>query len=326
MLKWPRPLVVVFSLSLFGLCHVDSSVAQPSFPSRSLRIVTPFAAGAASDVMLRFLADKMSAHFKVPVVVENAPGAGGINAARAVTNAQPDGYNIAFVGNNTAIGVSLFTRPFDPRIEMVPVVGISDFAYLFVTGEKSPYQTMQDVIRAARSKPNSLNIGASSVGGSDHLIALLFKSTLQLDLTVVPFRGPSELSVALLRGDIDLLVNAYAGLRQAIAEKQMRPLATTAATRLPELPNVPTMEEGGVQNFVVTSWNGFYMNKGTPPAAAATIAQAVTEILSREDVRERFRSLGFEPRALNAMQFDQRMHSEIERWAKVISGAGIEKR
>ena len=302
------------------------ALGQATFPTHALRIVTPFAAGAASDIELRVLADKLSAQFQVPVVVENQPGAGGVTAARSVINAPPDGYTIAWVGNNTAISVSLFKQPFDPRKEMKPIVGVSEFAYLFVTNANSPFKTLQDAIAAARAKPNTLVIGTSSAGTSNHLTALLFKSVLNLDVVIVPYRGPSELSIALLRKDVDLVVNAYGGLRQGIADHQIRALATTNATRLDELPDVPTMAEAGVPDFEVTSWNGLYAHANAPAESVDIIGRAVTTILSQDDVKAKFKEIGFIAKPVPADAFDHRMRTEIERWSKVIADAHIERK
>jgi tripartite-type tricarboxylate transporter receptor subunit TctC len=299
--------------------------AEDAYPSRPIRIVTPLAAGSASDVVLRILAAKLSERFGVPVLVQNQPGGGGVIAARAVTNAPPDGYNIAWAGNNTAIGVSLFREPIDPRVEMTPIVGVSEFAYLFVDATASPYTTLQQWITAARDKPGTLNVGTSSAGTSNHLAALLFKSTQNLNFTVVPYKGPAELSVALLRNEVDLVINAYGGLRAAIDAKQVRPLAVTSAERIAELPDVPTMKEAGVADFDVTSWNALYGPKGMPQPAIDVLARATTEILQRPDVIAQYKAIGFDARPIPAPALDQRMRFEIDRWAKVIAQAGISK-
>jgi tripartite-type tricarboxylate transporter receptor subunit TctC len=314
-----------FTACLAGSIFPVPINAQSAYPSRPIRVVTPFAAGAASDIALRILAEKLSDRLGVPVVVQNQPGGGGVIAARAVTNAAPDGYTISWVGNNTAISVSLFREPFDPRKEMRPIVGVSEFAYLFVTSAASQYKTLQQWIEAAKAKPGTLTVGTSSAGTSNHLTALLFKSSQKLDITVVPYRGPSELSVALLRNDIDLVVNAYGGLRAQIDAKQIRPLAVTSAERLPELPDVPTMKEIGVPDFLVTSWNGLYGPKDMPQRAVDTLGRAATDILDQPDVKAKFKDIGFDARAVAPGPFDERMHTEIDRWAQVISNAGIPK-
>jgi tripartite-type tricarboxylate transporter receptor subunit TctC len=326
--RWPATIAMALSTGLLlsaGLVLSDAAVAQSTFPSRPMRIVSPFAAGSAGDLEARYLAEKMSEQFGIPVVVENQPGAGGATAERAAASAPPDGHTLGWVGNNTAIGVSLFAQRFDPSKEMTPVVGISEFAFLFVVDETARYRTLQDVIGAARSKPGSLNVGTSSVGTTDHFVALLFRSTLGLDFTVVPYRGTPELSVALLRNDIDLFVNSYGALRQPIADKRMRALATTGSARPPELPAVPTMKEAGVSDLEVKSWNAFYAARSTPVVALETLRRGITEILSRKDVQDRLLELGFEAYPQSAEQIEQRMRADIDRWAKVIADAGLAK-
>jgi putative tricarboxylic transport membrane protein len=326
-----KPRIAV-AFSLFCLSWVmlamplrDQARAENAYPSRAIRIVTPLAAGSASDVALRILAAKLSERFGVPVLVQNQPGGGGVIAGRAVTNAPADGYSIAWAGNNTAIGVSLFREPIDPRLEMTPIVGVSEFAYLFVDAAASQYKTLQQWMTAAKEKPGTLNVGTSSVGTSNYLAALLFKSTQNLNFTVVPYRGPAELSVALLRNEVDLVINAYGGLRSAIEAKQARPLAVTSAERIPELPDVPTMKEAGVADFDVTSWNALYGPKGMPQQAIDVLARATTEILQRREVIARYKAIGFDARPIPAAALDQRMRIEIDRWAKVIAQAGISK-
>jgi tripartite-type tricarboxylate transporter receptor subunit TctC len=311
------------ALVMAGVCGF--AAAQGDYPSRTVRIITPLAAGSASDIVLRILAEKLSDRFKQPVVVQNQPGAGGVVADHTIINAPADGHTIGWIGNNNAIGVSLFKDAVDPRTAMRPIVGVSEFAYLFVTNAASAYGSVQQWMDAARAKPNTLTIGTSVAGTSNHLAALLFKSVEKLPVTIVPYRGPSELSVALLRNDIDLVVNAYGGLRPQIDAGQIRPLAVTSASRLPELPDVPTMAEAHVPDYVVTSWNSLYGPKGMPDQAVETLRRASTDVLADPGVRARFKEAGFDAQALPTDALDQRMRSEIARWARVIADAGIEK-
>jgi tripartite-type tricarboxylate transporter receptor subunit TctC len=302
-----------------------SALAQPDYPSRPVRIITPLAAGSASDIVLRILADKLSDHFKMQFVVQNQPGAGGVIADHIITNAPADGYTLGWVGNNNAIGVSLFNEAIDPRQDFRPIVGVSEFAYLFVTSSSSPYKMLKDWMDAARAKPNTLTIGTSSAGTSNHLAALLFKSSQKLAVTVVPYRGPAELSVALIRNDVDLVVNAYGGLRPQIEAGKIRALAVTSAARLAELPEVPTMAEAGVPNYVVTSWNSLYGPKAMPDDAVDILTRASTQILGDAGVKAKFKEVGFEADPLPPQELDRRMRTEIDRWARVIADAGLEK-
>jgi tripartite-type tricarboxylate transporter receptor subunit TctC len=317
--------VLAAALALATSAALSVVAAPADYPSRTIRIITPLAAGSASDIVLRILAEKLSDQFKRPVIVQNQPGAGSVVADHTIVNAPADGYTIGWIGNNNAISVSLFKDAVDPRAEMRPIVGVSEFAYLFVTNAASPYKSIKQWIDTARAKPDTLTIGTSTAGTSNHLAALLFKASEKLAITVVPYRGPSELSVALLRNDIDLVVNAYGGLRPQIEAGQIRPLAVTSANRLPELPDVPTMTEAGVADYIVTSWNSLYGPKAMPDQAVETLNRAATEVLGDPAVKARFKEAGFDAAALPADLLDARMRSETERWARVIAEAGIEK-
>jgi len=324
--KMPRAIAsLAAALCIICLAFSSPAAAKSAYPSRTIRIITPLAAGSASDIVLRILAQKLSDHFGVPVIVQNQPGGGNVIADRIVTNAAADGYTLGWIGNNNAIGVTLFNEVVDPRKEMRPIVGVSEFAYLFVTNAASPYKTLQEWIDAARAKPNTLTIGTSTAGTSNYLAALLFKSLQKLDVTVVPYRGPAELSVALLRSEIDLVVNAYGGLRPQIEAGKIRPLAVTSADRLAELPEVPTMKEAGVPDYIVTSWNSLYGQKEMPDQAVDTLSRAATQILGDPDIKAKFKEVGFDARALPPDALDQRMRSEIDRWARVIADAGLSK-
>jgi tripartite-type tricarboxylate transporter receptor subunit TctC len=322
----PGIAVALMSLAfLWFAARSDPLFAQASYPSRAIRIITPLAVGSASDIVLRFLAERLSEHFKVPVVVQNQPGGGNVIADRIVAAPPQDGYTLGWIGNNNAIAVSLFNEVVDPRQDLRPIVGVSEFAYLLVTSADSPYQTLAQWVSAARAKPGTLTIGTSVVGSSNYLAALLLKSMQKLDVTVIPYRGPAELSVALLRGDLDLVINAYGGLRSQLEAGKIRALAVTAAERIPELPNVPTMAAAGVPDYVVTSWNSLYGPKDMPDQAVDTVAAAATAILGEPAVQAKFKEVGFAAKAVPANIQDQRMRSEIDRWARVIADAGIPK-
>jgi tripartite-type tricarboxylate transporter receptor subunit TctC len=308
-----------------SLIAANAAKAQAPYPNRSIRIVSPLAAGSVSDISLRVIGERLSQHLRVPVVIENQPGTGGVAAARTVMNSQPDGYTVGLGGNNWAISIGLFKNfPFDPRKDLTPIVGLIEFAYVFVTNQNSKYHTLNEVIASGRAK-TSLTFGTSSAGTTNHLAALLFKSVTELNLVVVPYRGPAELTIALLRNDVDVVINAYGGLRQGIERKEIRALATTTAARIPQLPEVPTAREVGVADFEVSSWNGLYAPVGTPPDVVATLSKAITEVLAEKDIQQRHRELGLEVSPTPSDQLAKRMRSESDRWGKVINESGIEQ-
>ncbi len=297
-----------------------------SYPSKSIRIVSGLAAGSVSDISLRFLAECMTQELHVPVVLENQPGTGGVNGARMVMSAPPDGYTLALGGNNWAISLALFkSLPLDFRTDLTPIMGFTEFAYVFVTSVNSKYQTLQQVIAAGKDKSSKLTFGTSNAGTTNHLTALLFKNALDLDFVVVPYRGASELQVALLRNDVDVVVNAYGGLRQGIEQKQIRALATSTPTRIPQLPDVPTVQEAANHEFEASSWNAFYAPNGTPPEIRQAFVATVTKILGEPALQKRFAELGLATKPSSAAEIDKRMRSEVERWGQVIKESGVER-
>ena len=309
---------------LVGL--LGPAAAQDKFPTRTLRIVSPFAAGSVSDISLRILADKLAARLNGQIVLDNQPRAGGVTAAATVLSSPPDGYTIAMLSSSTAISVSLFKHlPYDPVRDFAPVTTISTFANVLATNARSRYSTLGDVFAAARAKPGALNIGTTTVGSTNHLAATLLKSLMGLDLVIVPYRTPGDLLTAAVRGDVDMIVQSYGALKTAIEDKQLRALATTTAGRATYLPDVPSVRETGVGDFEVVTWNGFFVPAKTPPEVIALLNREVGAVLRDGELGRRFLDLGLEPLPSTPAELGARMTSEISRWARVINDAGIEK-
>ena len=303
-----------------------TAAAQSKFPSRPIRIVQPFAAGSVSDVSLRLMADKLAARIGAQIVIDNQPRAGGVTAATAVLSASPDGYTIALLSSSTAISVSLFRHlPYDPVRDFAPVGAFTSFANIFATNINSPYRTLADITAAARARPGALNVGTTTVGSTNHLTAALFRSMAGLDFVVVPYRGPPELLTAAIRSDVDVIVQSFGALRPAILDKQLRPLASTTADRASYMPDIPTVRESGITGFEVISWNGFFVPAKTPPDIIATLNRDFRTVLEDADLRKRFAELGLEPTPSTPEWLGGQMKSEIDKWARVVSEAGIEK-
>jgi tripartite-type tricarboxylate transporter receptor subunit TctC len=318
------------ALLLAGLAAAATApspaTAQSKFPARPIRIVQPFAAGSVSDVSLRLMGDKLAARIGAQIVIDNQPRAGGVTAAMAALSAPPDGYTIALLSSSTAISVSLFRHlPYDPVRDFAPVGAFTSFANIFATNIHSGYGTLADVIAAARARPGALNVGTTTVGSTNHLTASLFKSMAGLDFVIVPYRGPPELLTAALRGDVDMIVQSYGALRPALLDKQLRPLASTTGDRASYMPDIPTVREGGITDFEVISWNGFFVPAKTPPDIIAVLNREFRAVLGDQDLRRRFAELGLEPIPSTPAWLGAQMESEIEKWARVVNDAGIEK-
>ena len=193
---------------------------RQNYPDRPVRLILPFGAGGVADVTARIVTEKLGEKLGQRFIIENMPGAGGINAARAVLSSPADGYTLALLSNGTAISVSLFKNlTFNPVTDFVPVSSMGYFDFIFVTQAGSPYRTLAEFIKAAKQKPGALNVGTINVGSTQNLSAQLFKSTAGVDVTIVPFRSSPEVLIALLRGDIQMAIENYSAVQSNIADK-----------------------------------------------------------------------------------------------------------
>ncbi len=306
----------------------DGAVAQNKYPVRPVTIVLPFGAGGVGDVTARLVAGELSKKLGHPFVIENRPGAGGIVAARAVTNAAPDGYTLGLVANGTAISAAMFkTLPVDPvtQFEMISLLGTFDL--VIATSAASPYQSLRDFVTAAKARPGKLNIGTISVGSGQHLTAELLKVSAGIKAEIVPHKNSGDVMTSLLRQDIDAVVEIPAAIRGLLADKKIRVLATTGSKRsqLKELAGVPTAQEQGVAGLDVVSWNGFYAPVGTPKDVIATLNAAMREVLADAAIQKRYLELGVQAEASSPAELKDKLVSDIKKWTDVMQRAGISK-
>jgi tripartite-type tricarboxylate transporter receptor subunit TctC len=300
--------------------------AQEKYPSRPVTIILPFGAGGVADVTSRLAAERLSEKLVQRFVIENRPGAGGITAARGVLSAKPDGYTLGLVTNGTAISVALFkSLPFDPvkQFEMISQMGT--FELLIVTGADSPYKTLGDFVKAAKEQPGKLNVGTITVGGTQNLAAELFKIAAGVNFQIIPHRTTPDVTVALLRNDVQLAIDFPAALKGVLSDGKVRALATSGPTRDAAFPNIPTVKEAGVAGFEVVSWNGFFAPMGTPKEIITTLNTALREILSDAEVKKRYLALGIEAAPSSPEQLKAHLVADIKKWSDVIAKAGIPK-
>jgi putative tricarboxylic transport membrane protein len=301
--------------------------AQAKWPEKAVKIVLPFGAGGVADVTARIMADRLSKLFGQRVVIENMPGPGGINAARAVVGAPPDGYTMGFVTNGTAISVAAFNHlPFDPVTQFAMVSGLGKFNLLFAVDADSKYKTLGDFIKDAKANPGKLNIGTIAVGGTQNLGAELFKSQANLNLVIVPFKRSPDVVVGLLRHDVQLLIEFPPAIRGQVTSGKLRVLASSGPTREAEMPNVPTVQEAGVKGYVVTSWNGVFAPKGTPQDVIATMNKAMHQVLAMPDVKEQYAKVGVTTNPTTPEELMETLKDDIKKWDAVIVKAGIPKK
>jgi tripartite-type tricarboxylate transporter receptor subunit TctC len=323
-----REFFFVASLTLFAACALAASKAHAAanYPDRAVRIVLPFSAGGVADITARIVAEKLGDKLGQRFYVENQPGAGGIAAARTVISAAPDGHTLALLSNGTAVSVSLFKKlPFDPLKDFEPISSLGFFDFIFATSANSPFKTLSDFIAAAKAKPGALNVGTINVGSTQNLSAELFKTSAGIDFTIVPYRATPEIQVALMQGDVALMIDSYSAMKGNLADNKFLALASSGAVRSESTPDIATVQESGVANYDVVSWNALFAPAGTPPDIVKTLNTALLDILSQAEVKKRLIELGIEARASTPGALSARLKSDIDKWQGVIEKAGIQK-
>ena len=327
---WLTHLCLLVVSTMLGLCgqvlSVNQVLAQAHYPDRPVRIVVPFAAGGVADTTARIVAEKLSDKLGNRFYVENQPGAGGITAARTAIASPPDGYTLVMLTNGTAVSVSLFEKlPFDPLKDFAPVSSLGFFDFVFCTSASSGIKTLAEFIAAAKAKPGTLNVGTINVGSTQNLSAELFKTAAGVDFTIVPYRGTPEAEVSLLQGNIALLIDSYSALKGNIADGKFRALASSGAVRSESTPELVTVQESGVTEYDVVSWNALFARAGTPPEIITTLNAALQDILDDAETKKRLLALGIEGKAGRPEDIEARLKSDIEKWRAVIEKAKIPK-
>jgi len=313
------------ALAVFCGALLCAPAQAQNYPNRPVRVILPFAAGGVADVTTRLVGERLGTKLGQRFVIENVPGAGGISAARAAIAAGNDGYALALLTNGTAISVPLFkSLPFDPFKDFTPISGIGNFDCAFVTNADGEYKTLADFLKAAREKPGMLNIGTINVGSTQNLSAELFKSMAGVNVVIIPFRTSGDAVVALLRKDVQMVIDFPAALQAGLSDKKLRVLGTTGPVSARAL-SAPTVADAGVPGYEVTSWNALYAPAGTPKEVVGKLNEALHDVLAEPELKKRALELGIETKASSPEEVDKRMHADIDKWAKVIADAHIPK-
>ena len=286
-------------------------------------MVVGFAAGGATDLAARFLAQKLSETIGQPVVVENRPGAASTLASELVARGPADGYTLLFA-NATVAMPSLFANlSFDVRKDLAPVSLVGYGPLVMVAHPSLPVKSVKELTALAKRKPGMLNYGSAGVGSMTHLGMALFISMTNVDVVHIPYKGSAPASIGVLTGEAQLMFTSPAAVMAQMREGRLRPLAVSGTTRSAVLPDVPTLAEAGLSGYDATSWYGMLAPAATPPTAIARLGDEAVKALRSTDLRERLLAQGIEPARGGVEEFRPYLGSEIAKWAKVIKAAGI---
>jgi tripartite-type tricarboxylate transporter receptor subunit TctC len=319
-----RAILSALAAVAFGTTAISPATAQ-TYPSRTITLVVPFAAGGATDIVARVLAKGLSDRLGQSIVVDNRPGANGTIGTAAVAKARPDGYTLVMGGVNThAMNDSLVKpRPYDSARDFAPITLTALIPVAFVVNPQLPVTTLQEFVALARSKPKQLSYGSSGTGGPQHLAMELFKLAAGVELTHVPYRGGAPQLNDLLGGHI--LIGSI-GLPPAlphIETGKLRALAVTDAKRSVFLPQLPTVAEAGFPNFEMSYWLGLMAPAGTPRAIIDRLAAESVAVLTTAEAREGLAKQGAEVVTSTPDELKRIVERDIEKWARLIQDAGI---
>ncbi len=310
-----------FFIAAVAALATASSWAQ-TYPSKQIRIVVPFTAGSATDIMARVVGEKLGAAWGQPVIVENRPGAGGTLGATQVSRAEPDGHTLLVVSTGHVVNPVLYGNlQYDTLSDFSGVTPLASLPSVLVVGSGSPIKSVSELVAAARAKPGVLNYASAGVGSATHVNAEKFRATANVQITHIPFKGTPETIVEVSTGRADFMFTPVLASLPAIRENRLRALAVSTTKRSTALPNVPTVAESGLPGFVFDFWIGMLAPSKTPKPVVAKLNAEIARILALPDVKERMATLGAEPMPMSPEQFDAYIKDEYNTLGAVMRSA-----
>lgn len=296
-----------------------------TYPSRPIRFIVPFAAGAGVlDIMARIVGQHLGTATGQQVVIDNRPGAGGNVGAEVAAKATPDGYTMLMGAVALVVSPYLYAKlPFDPLTDLVPVTQVNSAPLMLVVHPSLPVKSVAELIAYAKARPGQLNYGSGGVGATPFLATELFKSMAGIDVTHVPYRGGAPALADLVAGQLSFMIENVPGTLPLVRDGKLRALAITSRQRLALVPDLPTMEEAGVRGYEMIGWNGIFVPKATPPEIVTRLNAELVKVLRSADVGEQLAKLGAVPVGDSPEQFGAFVKAESARWGKIIKDLGI---
>ena len=311
-------------IAAIALAALTTHAAAQAYPNKAVKIIVPFPPAGATDVVTRFLGQKLGEKWSQSVVIENRPGAGGSIGSDLVAKAPHDGYTLLMATSSThSIGPSLSKLPYNPIKDFAPIIHVADVPNVLVVSPGLPVRDMKELIALAKAKPGQLNFASSGNGTIVHLNAELFKMIAGIDVQHIPYKGTALATPDLASGQIAMMFDSLASVMPNIRSGRAKPLAVNARVRSPLLPDVPTFAEAGMPAFDRYTWFGMFAPAGTPKEIVAKVRDDVAALLHAPDLLEKFASVGAEPTGGTSEAFVARILSDTAKWAQVIKTAKV---
>jgi tripartite-type tricarboxylate transporter receptor subunit TctC len=311
--------------ALAALVLATSASAQ-DYPTKPISIVMPFSAGGPGDALARILANALTNYFKKQVIVENIPGAGGTIGSGRVARSTPDGYTLLMTHISHAINPTLYRKlPYDTLKDFVPIGVVVELSSAMVARKDFPPANFKDFITYVKANKDKITYAHAGLGSAAHLCGLLFMTAIDSDLTTVPYKGTGPAMNDLLGGQVDIMCDQVPNILSQVKAGKIKVYAVTSPKRIPQLPDVPTFQEGGLADFSLSNWYALYAPKGTPQPILDKIGAALQAVLKEPGVTEQFAKLGAEvvsPDKATPAGLAAKVQSEMDKWGPIIKKAG----
>jgi len=295
------------------------------YPSQSIRLIVPFAAGGAVGAVARVLGTPLSTWLGQSVVIDNRGGAGGIIGMEAVAKSPADGYTLLLAHSGLTYMPGLYSKlPFDPLKDFDGVITAVSGTYVLAVSNDAPFKTIPELIAYAKANPGKLSYGSAGIGSTLHLAAEFFKRAAGIDIIHVPYRGAAQATTDLVGGQVQMMFGPVVAVLPLAQSGKVRALAVTSAKRSALAPELPTMIESGVPGFEVTGWYGLAAPAGTPKAVIERLNAETNRALQSSDIIEQFRVQGYEPIGGTPEAMNAQIKSDTAQWTKIIRDAGIQ--
>lgn len=309
-----------------GCVMAGSAVAAPdAYPSRPIRLISPYAAGGLTDLLARALGKRLSERLGQPVIVENRTGGGGVTGVDSVAKSPADGYTLVLVGQGLAsVNASLYkTLPYDTQRDFAPISMVASFPLVLVGRPGTPPDTLSAFIAAARAQPGAIAYGSAGNASTAHLTMELLADQAGIKVNHIPYRGEAPAFVDVIAGNTQVMFATLGGARPLLESGRLRPIAIATKERNKLLPNVPTISEAGIPGFEVLGWYGVLAPQGTPKPVLDRLSAEFMAMGREPEVRDQFLERGLILAGTSSDELGKLIRSETERWRQVVLKAGI---
>jgi tripartite-type tricarboxylate transporter receptor subunit TctC len=308
---------------LLALSGLAAPAAAQDYPTRSIRLIIPFAPGGSNDVVGRIIANQLGQKLGQQVFVDNRAGAGGVVGSDLAAKATPDGYTLLIVSVAHVVDPWLYKEPFDPVKDFVPVSIIATGTNVLSVNPNVPVHSVKELLDLAKSKPGFLNYASAGIGSFQHLSGELFKLMAGVDIVHVPYKGGGPAMLAVIAGEDQVMFSSIVQTVPNIQSGQLRALATGGETRNPILPDLPTIAEAGVPGYVATNWWGIVAPAGTPAPIVDKLHDAIAGLLDSPDTKKFLDNEGAAPVHMSSAEFGTFIAAELAKWGPVVKKAGM---